>query len=99
MHKVVLTIQLEDFVADILNSGDFSNNTGLRILSSQKNILCNANERGKGFFHPNPNERIFDLELASKKGKIKIVFGQESVAVTREVEINGEDSITVKFPK
>lgn len=98
MHKVVLSIQLDDFLANILNSGSFSNNTGLRILPSQKNILRNASERGKGFNHPNPKERIFDLDLSSTKGKIEIVCGEESVAIRKTIDINGEDKITVNFP-
>lgn len=100
MYKVVLTIQLQEVFAELLNGCSWPEDKGLRIASTEdSNILIDSNERNHNDFHPNPSERIFDLSLSSLDGKIKIIFGDENNGVEREVDILGRTEITATFPK
>lgn len=100
MFKVVLTIQLQEVFAELLNECSWPEDKGLRVEPTKdSNILIDSTERDKNGFHPNPLERIFDLSLSSLDGKIKIIFGDENTGVEREVDILGRTAITVTFPK
>ena len=86
MHKVVLVINLQEDFASILNSKSWSDNSGLRIIPFvEEDILIDAHEHDRNGNHPNPSERIFDVNLSSSKGKITIIFGDENKCIKKDL--------------
>ena len=101
MHKVILTINLSDELVKEIYDLPPGTHDGIRLDTAKtNNILCNCHVHNRNGFHPNPAQRIFDVDVSSTKGNFLVLFGKKGTKAMKikEVTLNGELEKIISFP-